>query len=454
LVDYLSDMKFALTCLAVLALSSACSEAANEPGPSGTGGSGSGGGSGATAPSSSKPQCKTMPSTGGVPTARADTAGVLTEDGRTLLMFGGDTAVVVCGDIPKREHVGDTWLLDTACGAWGQRSVTGPSPRARHVMVGDYARKRALLFGGRFRMGQSGNYTLYNDVWAFDFEMKAWSQLQTTGTPPSPRVNTAMVVDGDTLWLFGGNTTPAALTYQPQNDLYTLDLKTNEWRAVTAQGALPPKRLFHAMAVDPVAHRAYVAYGANENALLGPFYKDLFVLDLATTTWTKLDVAHPAGADVGRIKLGLSVRSGDGKEPARLLAVAGHDDAAPGLGNRNDVLTIDFDSKAAPGSLGALKWQAQIKGDTYNKPAKGQCDFPPDFVINDKMSVERRSAFAFAPLPSGEAFVIFAGDSDCGRLSDTWWYDTRAGRFEAISESLPGLTCPRTGNASCKSLCG
>jgi hypothetical protein len=402
-------------------------------------------GAGAGPPSSAKPVCASPGGPmGGIPAARADSAAALSADARSMVMFGGDVAIVVCGDVPKRDHVGDTWLLDTACGGWTQLMTPGPSPRARHAMATDAARNRALLFGGRYRdKGQTGNYTLYNDVWAFDFAAKTWSQLPTGGTPPSPRANTAMAIDGDTLWMFGGTTSPSALAFTPSNDLYALDLKTNQWRAVTAQGA-PTPRLFHAMTIDPATHRAYVGWGGDENAFVGPFFKDIAVLDLATLAWSPLAVAPAAGATEGRIKLGMAVRSASAGGPARLYAFAGHDDGA--LGNRNDLLATDLG--------GAAAWKAEIKGDTYNKPPAGQCNFAADFVINDPQSMERRSSFAFASLPNGEAFVVFGGDSDCGRLSDAWWYDTRAARWTAIAESLPGLSCLRTGNPSCKSLCG
>src|SRR5689334_9475641 len=124
-------------------------------GTSGSGGGGGGsdgaGGSVAVSPSA-KPVCAEGPGTGGTPDPRADAAGVLSADGHSFLLFGGDTALPVCGQTPKRAHAGDTWLLDTACGGWTEVSAMGgPSSRARHAMALDPTRSRALLFGGRTR---------------------------------------------------------------------------------------------------------------------------------------------------------------------------------------------------------------------------------------------------------------------------------------------------------------
>lgn len=417
--------------------------------PAGAGGAGGG----AQLPSPSvRPVCANFETpTGGSPLARADTAAALSEDARTMVVFGGDVATVICGDIPKRSHVGDTWVLDTACGSWTELDVPGPSPRARHAMALDPARERAILFGGRFRQGDSGNYTLYQDLWAFDLRKRSWATLTASGTPPSPRANTAIAVDGDTLYVFGGNTSTSGLNFLPTNDLFAFDLVTNTWSTIEAAGPRPAARQFHAIAVDTLAHRLYVVHGADENALLGPFFADAHVFDMKTSIFTALAATLPASAPEGRIKPGLALRRAAG-EASQLLLVGGHDDGT--LGNRNDVLALDLADGIEPANLGTLAWEPRVAGDMFTSPATGQCAFPADFVTPDEASIERRSAFAFAPTLTGEAFVIFAGDSDCGRLNDVWWFDTRAGTFTPIVETPTGLSCPRTGSTTCAGLCG
>src|SRR5690606_15982947 len=114
----------------------------------------------------------------------------------------------------------------------------------------------------------------------------------------------------------------------------------------------------------------------------------------------------------------------------------------------------DLDDLTLP-PAGPVGWTVLRPGDTYNhKPDPGACDFPPDFTHVDFESPERRQAFAFGQLDDGGAFVVFGGDSDCGRLSDAWWFHTGTGVWTPVRESLPGLTCLRTGNPSCSSLCG
>jgi hypothetical protein len=368
---------------------------------------------------------------------------VLGPDGKTFLMFGGDTAVPSCTQPPTHTFAGDTWLLDAGCGTWTEPMPSpAPSARARHAMALDAKRGRALLFGGRTRATASGPYTNFADVWAFDFATSQWSQINTTGTAPTPRSNSAAVVSNDQLVVFGGNTSTDGLTFVPTNDAYTLDLGSSAWTKLAPTGTLPPARLFHAMAADPVAHRVYVHAGGDANAFTGPFFSDLWALDLDAMSWTDLKATN-GGEGTGRIKLGLAATQA--ATGTALYAFAGHDDGS--IGNRNDVLSV------APGTP-SPKWTAVRPGDVAGSPATGQCMFPPDFTKEDMASPERRSAFAFGPRSDGAAFVVFGGDSDCGVLSDAYWYDTAAGTWTAIRQTLVGLSCLRTGSTTCTGLCG
>jgi hypothetical protein len=409
-----------------------------------TGGGGAGGMTSASP--SAKPACENgNPVTGGSPDPRADTAGTLSADGRSFVLFGGDTALPVCGQTPKRAHVGDTWLLDTTCGGWTEVSAMGgPSARARHAMALDANRSRALLFGGRTRVGSSGPYTLFNDLWAFDFTTKAWTELPTTGSGPSARANSAMAVAGDRLLVFGGSTDTSGLTFTPTNDTYALELTTGAWTKLATIGGPPPARLFHSFAVDPSGAYAYVYSGGDKNAFTGPFLTDLWTLEIGKAAWSKSTTSKGDTDGAGRIKFGLSARAGEAGKAPVLFAFGGHDDGA--LGNRNDVITTDTGA-ASPA------WSSVRVGDVLAKMPSGACNFPVDFTTQDPASPERRSAFAFGASPSGASFVVAFGDSDCGRMSDAWWFDSVAGTWTAIRSTLPGITCLRTGSTSCTSLC-
>lgn len=431
-----------------------------------TPGGGGGGSGGATvAGPSVKPVCQDpgQPASA-TPAVRADSAGALSVDGSSFVMFGGDVANVVCPNIPPKMPVDETWILDVACGQWRQLPVVGPSARSRHSIAGDHERGRALVFGGRWRSDPTmGSYTLYNDVWAFDWSTETWTQLATTGTPPEPRYNASVVIAQNEMIVFGGGTATSPVQFSPVNTTFALDLDTNEWREVVTQGGPPAPRLFHSAAYADVDNRMFIGYGSDDTAFTTTnFMQDQWLLDLATSTWHEVQIAEPPEVPYGRIKGGMFFRpSADGAEPHRLYMFAGHDDAGPedgnALGNRNDVLAADIPVGAAADGLGSLQALLVRPGDIRLSSANGQCDFPADFVDYDYDSPERRSAFAYSSHMGGEAFVVFGGDSDCDRLSDSWWFDTRAEEWTKIRESLPGLTCPRTNGGdliACAGMCG
>jgi len=382
--------------------------------------------------------------TGSPPKARGDVAGALDPGGTKMVIFGGDAAVVPCGSTTgAHEHEGDTAVIDLACGSWhvAAAGASAPEARARHAMAADPDRGRALLFGGRTRSGSSGAYTLFDDVWAFDFAGEAWSKVPTSGGKPPPRSNTAMVVSRHAAELvaFGGNSDTTGFAFEPLGDTWALDLTSGAWRAIATGGTRPPARLFHAMAIDDDAGVVYLFSGGDANAFTGPFLKDLWALDLGSETWRRLT---PGGdAPRGRINHGMTFDA----VSHRLLVFGGHDDGP--VGNQNDVYALDV-------TVDPPSWSKLPGGDAFNKAGTSQCTFPPDFTIIDPRSPERRAAFAMGARPDGRGFAVFGGKSDCGLLDDVWWFsDGASPGWTSVRATPVGLSCLRE-QTSCSGLCG
>jgi hypothetical protein len=347
-------------------------------------------------------------------------AGVLDTSGTKFVVFGGDTAVPVCGPPSGHAFIADTYVLDVACGAWTKAAAGGPSARGRQAMALDPTTNRAVLFGGRFSPG--------------------WQQIQTTGAAPGGRSSSAAVVDppANRLVVFGGNTSTDGLSFVPQNDTWALDLGTGAWTQIAAGGASPPAREFHAMATDPDGQVAYVFGGGDANAFTGPFLRDVWALDFASDTWRQLPTTGTGPG--GRIQGGLVFDT----VTKTLVAFAGHDDGA--IGNENDLFSLDVTTSPA-------KWTKLPPGDTPGSPSTGPCLFPPDFTKIDMQSPERRSAFAHAPRIDGHGFVVFGGGGDCGLLADAWWWSSGSRQWTNVKRSPVGLSCTRV-QTSCKGLCG
>ena len=71
---------------------------------------------------------------------------------------------------------------------------------------------------------RSGGYDgqhYFNDTWSFDISTRKWTELQCTGSIPSPRAGHAAVLVDDVMYVFGGYT---GATYL--DDLIALQLSS------------------------------------------------------------------------------------------------------------------------------------------------------------------------------------------------------------------------------------
>ncbi len=351
-------------------------------------------------------------------------------------MFGGDSGPIRrC--IPTPEFRDDTWRYDPRCDRWTR--VDGdahPSARSRSAYALDTRRRRLLVFGGRFRAGTSGNYTLLRDAWSLDLATGRWSELETMGTPPSARSNAAAAYDPrtDALVVYGGNTSVSGLTFTPQGDLWSLSLADNTWTRLAMGG--PTARLFHSVALRDRSF--YVYGGGGANAFMGPFYGDLWRYDLdGGDGWSRVSLTGSTASLGRRISAGLvAPATGDG-----VVLIAGHDDEA--LGNRNDVHAI-----TAGGTVRRLR-----EGDRFGRAGNGFCDFPAGFAVPDTDAPERRSAFVTALTADGNRAVIYGGKTDCGTAGDLWSVELATGAWTPLRGTAEGVSCARSGRMNCTSLC-
>jgi hypothetical protein len=376
----------------------------------------------------------------GLPPPRSDFAAAFDPEQGELILFGGDPGVPVnCQARP--EFSADTWFYSTACGTWRKSARAGPPARARHVGVFDAQRRRFVVFGGRFRAGTSGAYTVYNETWALhltaDPATHVWDLVTTQGVPPPPLSSSAAVYDpvGDRMLVYGGNQSSSGAVFAPESRVWALSFADDSWEELTPLSvALPKARLFHGAAMDVARNRLIIFGGGDENAFLGPFLKDTWAFDLATRTWTQL--GFNAGPQ-GRIRPMLA----PDPERDRLVLFGGHDDGQ--LGERNDLWALE---------LATGTWQPLREGDTFGTAGSGFCDFPSDFTQPDLGSPERREASGFVQVPGAGHFLL-GGRSDCGVLNDVWQLAPEQAAWTELQPSFTGLSCERSGKQGCTKLC-
>lgn len=366
------------------------------------------------------------------------------EGTQEMVVFGGNTAVPVNCGFPDWVYHDTTWIFydyENECGQWTRVEGTAPPARGRHAAA--QSDDTMWIFGGRFReAGSSGlaPYTLRDQLWAFDVNSRSWTELAADGTSPQGRYNTTLAYDSQEgrLWLYAGNGSTSGASPVVLDDLWSYDLEAGTWTAVEPTGQGPEPRMWHNMIYDPERHRLVVFGGGDEGAFQvdATYFNDVWALDLETESWELLHDGTGT-APVGRFWASLTYDATND----RYLVFGGHD--ATSLGNRNDLWSFDPE---------AGTWTELVTGDTFNAPANGFCDFPPDFATIDHDSPERRNAHSLVYSETCGHAILFGGKTDCGAINDVWRYD---GEWQPEFTSGQGEVCARARGSvdECESMC-
>lgn len=162
-------------------------------------------------------------------------------------------------------------------------AINAPPPRRDAAFVYDVSRNRVLLFGGR-RAGVA-----LDDTWALDLTTLTWTPLGD-GAVPRPPARFSMVAGldqaGDRLLITTGQATDGSVF----NDLWALNLSTDEWEELAVAGEAPPARYGAAGGVywEGEQRQLYLTHGFATTR-----FNDTWVLDVQTLTWQNVT---PEGA--------------------------------------------------------------------------------------------------------------------------------------------------------------
>ena len=185
------------------------------------------------------------------PAVRFEHAAIYDPIRDRLLVFAGNKGLYPPYD--------DLWELSfSGTPTWTKLTPAGTPPfrRQDHTAIYDPVRDRVLVFAGF-------NGTIpSNDVWALSLSgSPAWTQLATTGTPPTARWGHSAIYDPvrDRMLVFGG--------YDGHvfgNDVWSLNLSGSPaWTQLTPSGTAPSGRWEHTTIYDPVRDRMILYGGAN-----------------------------------------------------------------------------------------------------------------------------------------------------------------------------------------------
>jgi hypothetical protein len=223
---------------------------------------------------------ESLATSGSNPIARSGHTAIYDPIHNRMVVFGGRNGMTALTDV---------WALDLGTATWHQLVTYGTPPRGRVYIsaVYDRARRSMVVFGG------NDLYTGYNDVNELLLDSMKWRAIAPSGAPPEARWSyNAFYGSGDAwaerLVIFGGQTKSGQFV----NDVWTLTLVPGfeAWTKLNPGGSIPEGRSNCATCFDTVARRAYFFGGFNYTR--GVYYSDIYILDMLSLSWTKL---NPAG---------------------------------------------------------------------------------------------------------------------------------------------------------------
>lgn len=160
---------------------------------------------------------------------------------------------------------------------------------------------RLLLFGGT----EGENTVVTNNLYVYDLHTNDWYQKEfpVSAVQPSPRTNhqAALVTspDGRREMLIVGGGVGQLMT--PTDDIWALDVDTYTWRKVEVklregQKTCPftPRLGFtmHEMNNKLIIYGGGYWYQNGQDKKWKEYYRELFVFDVKTSTWTNIDMSH------------------------------------------------------------------------------------------------------------------------------------------------------------------
>ena len=351
---------------AVLALTVLLAGCGAEPGPTGSQPT-SPSAAPSERPSQSPPTSQVAePSTAPPPAAweRIDTAGPAAREDHTWTVAVPGRLAILFGGRDGATVFDDLWAYDLDTDAWTELApAPGPAARFGHeaVWVDDLG---LVVFAG-----QAGA-AFFNDLWAYDPDRNAWTELPSRGDVPVPRYGTCSAIGPDErLWISHGFTSDGA-RFQ---DTRAYDFETGTWTDETPDGALPVERCLHACwwTVDG----AFVLYGGQTTGTLA--LDDRWALE--DGGWT----------------------SSGGNPTARNLYAQGRSESA------DDGATLIFGGQALDGSYLRDTWLV------------ADDDRAIEVTVEGELPSERAGAAMVIDSGAGRV-LIFGGRNGAGSLADVW----------------------------------
>ncbi|XP_020285285.1 leucine-zipper-like transcriptional regulator 1 isoform X2 [Pseudomyrmex gracilis] len=194
-------------------------------------------------------------------------------------------AIYVFGGDNGKTMLNDLLRFDVKEKSWGRAFATGtpPAPRYHHSAVVDGS--SMFVFGGYTGdIHSNSNLSNKNDLFEYRFQTGQWIEWKYVGTCPVPRSAHGAAVYDNKLWIFAGYDGNARL-----NDMWTISLvpgDSKEWEEVEQKGELPPTCCNFPVAVTRESMFVFSGQSGAKTT------NDLFQFHFNERRWTRLSTEH------------------------------------------------------------------------------------------------------------------------------------------------------------------
>ncbi|XP_077300843.1 kelch domain-containing protein 4 [Arctopsyche grandis] len=169
-----------------------------------------------------------------------------------------------------------------------ETTVSPPSPRVNATLLPHPTNTSELiLFGGEYHDGKK-TY-VYNNLFVYNIAKNEWRIIKAPGAPPPRSAHQAVTLSSNKgeLWIFGGEyTSPTEMQFYHYKDLWLYSLSDKKWQKVESPGC-PTSRSGHRM--TSLRKQLIVFGGYHDNGRNYKYYNDLFVFCTDTRIWRKIE---------------------------------------------------------------------------------------------------------------------------------------------------------------------
>lgn len=194
--------------------------------------------------------------------------------------------IVIFGGFSAEKRMNDLWIFNTDLRVWEQKHPQGlweGLPQCRGAHTATLVQDKMYVFGGYG--GNGYGRTDFNDLHALDLVTFRWEEIQTEGEKPEPRSGHQSCQVKDQLFVIGGWN-----SFKQFQDIFAFDLATKTWSTLNVR--LPSPTWNHTcVGVPAVPHWKVFMFGGNSGDLAesgtaqGAYLNSVMVLDTGIMEW-------------------------------------------------------------------------------------------------------------------------------------------------------------------------